>query len=83
MNDQGLGRIYYCSDRIVVDRDGLSHYATQTPELLKEYKKRVIPALARLEGSGSDEKAHEQNLEKKKRRFRVKLLDGVHGPTWK
>eukprot|EP00959_Pyramimonas_sp_CCMP1952_P092396 1934042-Pyramimonas_sp.AAC.1 len=61
---------------IVVDRDGLPHYAGANSDLLKEYKKRVILALARLEGSGSDE---EKSLGKKQRRFRVKLLDGQHG----
>ncbi|CAK0792797.1 unnamed protein product [Prorocentrum cordatum] len=83
MNDQGAGRSYDRDDEIVVDRDGLPHYTGQNPDLLKEYKKRVTLALARLEGSGDDEEAIALSLEKKKRRFRVKLLDGLHGRAWR
>ena len=79
MQDQGNGRSYYRDDEIVVDRDGLPHYTGENPDLIKEYKKRVKLALARLEGSGEDEDAAKKSVEKKQRRFRVKLLDGIHG----
>ena len=83
MNDQGAGRSYYRDDEIVVDRDGLPHYTGTNPDLLKEYKKRVTLALARLEGSGDDEEKIAESLEKKKRRFRVKLWDGLHARAWR
>ncbi|CAK0892878.1 unnamed protein product [Prorocentrum cordatum] len=80
MSDQGQGRSYCRDDETVVDRDGLPHYTGLNPDLLKEYKNRVNLALARLEGSGSDE---ENSLEKKQIRFRVELLDELHGRAWK
>ena len=83
MQDQGNGRSYYRDDEIVVDRDGLPHYTGENPDLIKEYKKRVKLALARLEGSGDNSDAAKKSVEKKQRRFRVKLLDGLHGKAWR
>ena len=81
--DQGSGRSYWRDDEIIVDRDGVPHYTGEKPELLKEYKRRVALSLSRLEGSGDEEAYQAASLEKKKRRYRAKLLDGLHGRAWR
>ena len=67
----------------MVDRDGLPHYTGENADLIKEYRKRVKLALARLEGSGDEATKIDASLKQKRRRFRVKLLDGLHGKAWR
>ena len=71
------------SDAITVDRDGIPHYDGVRPELLNEYKKRVLLLLGSVEASSDDEEARDTNAEKKKGKLRVKLLNGLHGKAWR
>ena len=52
-------------DQIVVDKDGIPHYTGVRPELMKDYRRRVLFAFNNLEGSGDDEAKERKSLEKK------------------
>ena len=72
----------FCRDD-VVDRDGIPHFTGARPELMKEYRRRVLFAYNTLEGNGDDETKEKRSLEKKRGRFAKRLLDGLHGEAWK
>ena len=74
---------FWRDDEIVVDRDGIPHFTGAKPELMKEYRRRVLFAYNTLEGSGDDEAKEKRSLEKKRGRFAKKLLDALHGEAWK
>ena len=71
------------SDAIIVDRDGLPHFDGVRPELLKEYRKRVLLLLNSVDDSADDEAVRTTNIDKKKGKLRVKLLNGLHGKAWR
>ena len=70
-------------DEICVDRDGIPHYSGTKPELMKEYRRRVLFAYANLEGSGDEEAKEKKSLERKQSRFAKKLIDALHGEAWR
>ena len=91
-NDQAHGRSFYRDDEIVVDRDGVPHFTGEKPELLAEYKKRVRLGIAQIRAEQEppqddwEEAAVAENradLAKKLRRFRVRLLNGLHNKAWR
>ena len=79
----GSGGAFWRDDEIVVDRDGIPHYTGVQPGLMKEYRRRVLFAYNNLEGSGDDEEKERRSLAKKKARFGLRLIHGLHGPAWK
>ena len=74
---------YWRDDQVVVDRDGIPHYTGARPELMKEYRRRVLFAFSNLEGSGDDEEKEARSLAKKKRRFAKRLMDNLHDEAWR
>ena len=46
---------FWKDDEIVVDRDGIPHFFCVKPELMREYRKRVLFAYSSLEGDGGTE----------------------------
>ena len=79
----GSGGSFWRDDEIVVDRDGIPHYTGVQPGLMKEYRRRVLFAYNNLEGSGDDEEKERRSLAKKKARFGLRLVHGLHGQAWK
>ena len=80
----GGSRDFWRDDEIVVDRDGIPHYTGAAPQLMREYRRRVLFAYSNLEGSGDDEEKERKSLaKKKKKRFRRKLLDALHGEAFR
>ena len=77
------GRSWYRDDEIIVDKDGVPHYTGAMPELMREYRRRVLFAYNNLEGEGDDETKEARDLEKKQRRFAKKLVDALHGEAWR
>ena len=73
---------FWKDDEIAVDRDGIPHFTGAKPELVKEYRRRVLFAY-NLEGSGDDEAKEARSLRKKKARFAKRLLDALHGEAWR
>ena len=69
-------------DEIVVDKDGIPHFNGVRPELMREYKRRVIFAFSMLDGEGDTEEKERKDLDRKKRRFAKRLLDALHGEAW-
>ena len=76
-------KVFWRDDEIVVDRDGVPHFTGQKPELMKEYRRRVLFAFNNLEGSGDDETKEARSLKKKKARFAKRLIDSLHGEAWR
>ena len=74
---------YWRDDQVVVDRDGIPHHTGAKPELMKEYRRRVLFAFSNLEGSGDDEEKEARSLAKKKRRFAKRLMDNLHDEAWR
>ena len=67
-----------------MDRDGIPHYTGAAPQLMREYRRRVLFAYSNLEGSGDDEEKERKSLaKKKKKRFGRKLLDALHGEAFR
>ena len=66
-------KVYWKDDEIVCDRDGVPHYTGAKPELMREYRRRVLFCYNNLEGSGDDEAKEARSL-KKKARFGKRLL---------
>ncbi|CAE7814668.1 GIP [Symbiodinium sp. CCMP2456] len=79
----GGSRDYWRDDEIVVDRDGIPHFTGAAPQLMREYRRRVLFAFNNLEGSGDDEEKERKSLAKKKKRFGRKLLDALHGEAFR
>ena len=76
-------KVYWKDDEIVCDRDGIPHYTGARPELMREYRRRVLFCYSNLEGSGDDETKEARSLKKKKARFGKRLLDNLHGEAWR
>eukprot|EP00439_Symbiodinium_sp_Y106_P051141 s6716_g6.t2 len=76
-------KVYWKDDEIVCDRDGVPHYTGAKPELMREYRRRVLFCYTNLEGSGDDEAKEARSLKKKKARFGKRLLDNLHGEAWR
>ena len=76
------GPLVVKDDEILVDKEGIPHYNGTRPELMKEYKRRVIFAYSMLEGEGDTEEKEQRDLEKRRRRFAKKLMDWLHGEAW-
>ncbi|CAE7262427.1 RE1, partial [Symbiodinium necroappetens] len=77
-------RDFWRDDEIVVDRDGIPHYTGAAPQLMREYRRRVLFAYSNLEGSGDDEEKERKSLaKKKKKKFGRKLLDALHGEAFR
>ena len=76
-------RPFWRDDQIVVDKDGVPHYTGSRPELMKDYRRRVLFAWTNLEGSGDDEAKEKKSLEKKQRRFAKRLMDNLHDEAWR
>ena len=74
---------FWKDDEIVVDRDGISHFTGVKPELMREYRKRVLFAYSSLEGDGDNEEKEARDLAKKQKGFAKKLLNGLHGEAWR
>ena len=74
---------FWKDDEIAVDRDGIPRFTGAKPELMKEYRRRVLFAYNNLEGSGDDEAKEARSLKKKKARFAKRLLDALHGEAWR
>ena len=84
MADGGSGnRTFWSDTEIVVDKDGVPHYTGLMPHLMKEYRRRVLFAFNSLEGDGDTEAKELADLEKKKKRFALKLINGLHGEAWR
>ncbi len=85
MGDGGAGsRTFWSDTEIVVDKDGVPHYTGLMPHLMKEYRRRVLFAFNSLEGEGDTEAKEKADLEKKKKkRFAVRLINGLHGEAWR
>ena len=76
-------RPFWRDDQIVVDKDGIPHYTGSRPELMKDYRRRVLFAWNNLEGSGDDEEKEKKSLAKKQRRFAKRLMDNLHDEAWR
>ena len=74
---------FWKDDEIVVDRDGIPHFTGVKPELMREYRKRVLFAYSSLEGDGDTEEKEARDLAKKQKGFAKKLLNGLHGEAWR
>ncbi|CAK9062808.1 unnamed protein product [Durusdinium trenchii] len=74
---------FWKDDEIIVDKDGIPHYTGLRPELMREYRKRVLFAFSMLEGDGDTPEKEARDLEKKKRRFAKRLMDALHGEAWR
>ena len=74
---------FWKDDEVVVDRDGIPHYTGARPELMKEYRKRVLFAFGSLEGDGDTEEKEQRDLMRKRKGFAKKLLNGLHGEAWR
>ena len=74
---------YLRDGEIIVDKDGIPHVTGAKPELMKEYRRRVIFAFNNLEASGDDETKEARSLKKKKARFGKRLMDNLHGEAWR
>lgn len=74
---------FWKDDEIVVDRDGVPHFTGVKPELMREYRKRVLFAYSSLEGDGDTEEKEARDLAKKQKGFAKKLLNGLHGEAWR
>ena len=77
------GRSWYRDDEVVVDNSGIPHYTGAMPELMREYRRRVLFAYTNLEGEGDDPAKEAKDLEKKQCRFAKKLVDALHGEAWR
>ncbi|CAK9023806.1 unnamed protein product [Durusdinium trenchii] len=77
------GSVFWKDDEIVVDREGIPHYTGNRPELMREYRKRVLFAYSSLEGDGDTEEKEKRDLKKKQKAFAKKLLNGLHGEAWR
>ena len=77
------GRSWYRDDEVVVDNSGIPHYTGAMPELMREYRRRVLFAYTNLEGEGDDAAKEARDLEKKQCRFAKKLVDALHGEAWR
>ena len=82
-NVQMPGTPFWKDDEIVMDKDGIPHFTGHRPELMKEYRKRVIFAYRMLEGEGDTPEKEARDLSKKKKRFGPKLLNALHGEAWR
>lgn len=76
-------RPYWSDYEITVDKDGLPHYSGHLPNLMKEYRRRVLFAYGSLEGDGDTPAKEQADLERKQKRFAVKLVNGLHGEAWR
>ena len=76
-------RPYWSDYEITVDKDGLPHYTGHLPHLMKEYRRRVLFAFGSLEGDGETPEKEQVDLDRKQRRFAVKLINGLHGEAWR
>ena len=74
---------FWKDDEIVVDREGIPHFTGSRPELMREYRKRVLFAYSSLEGDGDTEEKEKRDLKKKQKAFAKKLLNGLHGEAWR
>ena len=74
---------FWKDDEIVVDRDGVPHFTGVKPELMREYRKRVLFAYSSLEGDGDTAEKEARDLAKKQKGFAKKLLNGLHGEAWR
>ena len=77
------GSVFWKDDEIVVDREGIPHYTGNRPELMREYRKRVLFAYSSLEGDGDTEEKEKRDLKKRQKAFAKKLLNGLHGEAWR
>ena len=78
-----LARSWYRDDEIVVDKDGIPHFTGVMPELMREYRRRVLFAYTNLEGEGDDAAKEAKDMAKKQCRFAKKLVDALHGEAWR
>jgi hypothetical protein len=78
-----LARSCYRDDEIVVDKDGIPHFTGVMPELMREYRRRVLFAYTNLEGEGDDAAKEAKDIAKKQCRFAKKLVDALHGEAWR
>ena len=74
---------FWSDNEIVVDKDGVPHFTGVQPNLMKEYRRRVLFALGSLEGDGDTEAAEKKDLEHKQKRFALKLVNGLHDEAWR
>ena len=58
-----LQRSWYRDDEIVVDKDGIPHFTGVMPELMREYRRRVLFAYNNLEGEGDEAAKEARDLE--------------------
>ena len=80
MADGGSGnRTFWSDTEIVVGKDGIPHYTGLMPHLMN----RVLFAYNSLEGEGGTEAKERGDLEKKKKRFALKLINGLHSEAWR
>ena len=77
------GKNFWSDHEIVVDKDGVPHYTGLMPNLMKEYRRRVLFAYASLEGDGDTPEKEQADLLKRQKRFALKLVNGLHGEAWK
>ena len=74
---------FWRDEEILVDRDGIPHFTGKFPSQMREYRRRVLFAYSNLEGDGDDAEKEARDLAKKQSRFAKKLLDALHGESWK
>ena len=74
---------FWSDHEITMDRDGIPHYTGAQPHLMKEYRRRVLFAYGALEGDGDTAEKEAADLEKKQKRFAIKLINCLHGEAWK
>ena len=70
-------------DEVVVDKDGIPHYSGARPELMKEYRKRVLFAFHSIDGEGDTQEKEDRDRLKKQKAFARKLINGLHGEAWR
>lgn len=75
--------VFWRDDEIIVDRDGIPHFTGAKPELMREYRKRVLFAYTMLEGDGDTEEKERRDLAKKQKSFAKKLLNGLRNEAWR
>ena len=79
----GGGKPFWSDTEIVVDKDGIPHYTGEVASLMKEYRRRVLFAYATLEGEGDSPEKEAADLDRKQKRFALKLVNCLHGEAWK
>ena len=77
------GKQFWSDYEIVVDKEGVPHFTGMQPHLMKEYRRRGLFAFGSLEGEGDTPQKEAADLEKRQKRFALKLVNGLHGEAWR